>query len=359
MRRLSCAVVALLLVGGALAGCGKKGPPVAPERRLPAAASGLRASVEGDAVLLSWVNPKTRVDGTRLRDLTTIKLHRREEAEGAAPRAAMVSWGQVVGYDEIAAIRLEAPDPAVIRGDSVHWVDRRGLAVGRRYVYVVTALDATGRSSAPSERLVVSYLAAPGPARNLAAAPGEGQVRLRWDAPAGLIDGSALRGDIRYEILRGSGADAPLAAVTPEPVAATSFTDTGLDNETTYRYAIRAVRLEGGGAARGEPSPPVAVTPVDLTPPAPPAGLVAVPSPGTVRLSWTPSPDADVAVYAVYRAAGSGAFVRIGSTAVPTTVFTDRDVSGRARYRYAVTALDRARTPNESARSSEVAVQVP
>jgi fibronectin type 3 domain-containing protein len=359
MRRRAFTLAALALLGMGLAACGKKGPPVAPERRLPAAASGLRASVDGDAVVLSWINPKSRVDGTRLRDLTTIRLHRRDEAEGMPPKSAMVSWGQVVGYDEIASIGLEAPGQAVVRGENVQWVDRKGLSFGRRYVYVVTALDSTGRSSTPSERLVVTYLAAPGAPRNPAAAPGEGQVRLRWDPPASLIDGNALRGDVRYEILRATGADAPLSPVTPEPVAATSFTDTGLENETTYRYAIRAVRSEGGGAARGEASTPVAVTPVDMTPPGPPANLVVIPSATAVRLSWRSSPDADVAVYAVYRATGTGGFMRIGTTAAITTVFIDRDVTQGTRYRYAVTALDRARTPNESARSNEVTVVVP
>jgi fibronectin type 3 domain-containing protein len=34
-------------------------------------------------------------------------------------------------------------------------------------------------------------------------------------------------------------------------------------------------------------------------------------------------------------------------------------VAAGETYRYAVTALDRARTPNESARSNEVTVSVP
>ena len=37
----------------------------------------------------------------------------------------------------------------------------------------------------------------------------------------------------------------------------------------------------------------------------------------------------------------------------------DRDVTRGERYRYAVTALDRARTPNESARSNEADVTIP
>jgi fibronectin type 3 domain-containing protein len=40
-------------------------------------------------------------------------------------------------------------------------------------------------------------------------------------------------------------------------------------------------------------------------------------------------------------------------------VFTDREVTAGARYRYAVTTLDAARAPNESARSNVAAVSIP
>jgi hypothetical protein len=67
----------------------------------------------------------------------------------------------VVGYDEVATIRPDAPAPATVQGSTVTWVDRRALSMGRRYVYVVTAEDDLGRTSGPSERLVVPFLAAP------------------------------------------------------------------------------------------------------------------------------------------------------------------------------------------------------
>jgi len=84
---------------------------------------------------------------------------------------------------------------------------------------------------------------------------------------------------------------------------------------------------------------------------------VAVPSGGAIRLAWNASPQADVAAYAVYRAAAGGDFVRIATTVPPGTVYTDRDVQPGTTYRYAVTAIDRARRPNESARSDSVSVR--
>ena len=156
-------LVVLALAGVILVACGKQGPPVAPELRLPRSASALHAHIDEEAVVVGWTIPRTRADGSALRDLSSVRLYRREEDDGAPAKAAMLSAGRIVGYDEIAVVRLDSPAPAIVRGDAMEWVDRRGLAPGRRYVYVVTATDAQGRISAPSERLAVPYLAAPRP----------------------------------------------------------------------------------------------------------------------------------------------------------------------------------------------------
>jgi fibronectin type 3 domain-containing protein/predicted small lipoprotein YifL len=349
----------LLLAACALVACGKKGPPVAPEQRVPAGPTGLHGAVDEQSVVVGWTGPGTRVDGSRLRAIALYKLYRREEADGGEPKSAMLSSGRVVGYDEIATIRTDSPAPASVQGTAVTWVDRRALAVGRRYVYVVTAEDILGRSSGPSERLVVPYLAAPKAPRALRAAPGDRRISLTWQPPAELTDGSPAPGDLRYLVLRGTGAEGALAPITPRPVEGTSFTDEGVDNDTDYRYAVRAVRVEPAVSATGEASAPVVVAATDTTPPAAPANLLAVPTAGAVRLAWNPSGSPDVALYAIYRAGETGDFVRIATTMAIATVYVDRDVRPGTTYRYAVTALDRARRPNESPRSNEISVRVP
>jgi fibronectin type 3 domain-containing protein len=348
-----------VLAACALVACGKKGPPVAPELRVPAGPTGLHGAVDEQSVVVGWTGPGTRVDGSRLRAIALYKLYRREEADGGEPKSAMLSSGRVVGYDEIATIRTDSPAPASVQGSSVTWVDRRALAVGRRYVYVVTAEDALGRSSGPSERLVVPYLAAPKAPRALSAAPGDRRISLTWQPPAELTDGSPAPGDLRYLVLRGAAAAGELAPITPRPVEGTSFTDEGVDNDTNYRYAVRAVRVDPAVSATGEASAPVVVAAANTTPPAAPANLLAVPTAGAVRLAWNPSGSPDVAVYAIYRAGETGDFVRIATTMAVATVYVDRDVRPGTTYRYAVTALDRARRPNESPRSNEISVRVP
>lgn len=362
-RRSRAFFLAVALTAGtstALLGCGKTGPPVAPERRLPIAVSDLSGVIEGNALVLTWANPGTRMDGSRLKDLALIRIYRREDAGDGEPKPAVVSWGKVVGYDEVAAIRLADPAPAKVEGGRVSWTDSAALTFGRRYVYVLTAMDSIGRSSAPSPRLVVRFLAAPRPPEGLTAKAGEGQVRLEWSPPARLVDGSPPPGPLAYELLRGPSADGPFALITPAPIATPGFTDRGLKNEETYYYAVRAVRSEPDGRARSDLSRVVAATPMDLTPPSPPTNLVAVPSETAVRLAWNPSPEEDVAGYVVYRAAPPGAdFVRL--TPIPTsqTTYTDRSVERGRTYSYVVTAVDRSPRANESARSTPASATVP
>jgi fibronectin type 3 domain-containing protein/predicted small lipoprotein YifL len=359
VRAVARGTLLLLLAASALVACGKKGPPVAPELRVPADPAGLRGAVDEQSIVVSWTGPGTRVDGSRLRSIALYKLYRREEADGGAPKAAMLSSGRVVGYDELAVIRTDRPAPASVQGTAVTWVDRHALSIGRRYVYVVTAEDTLGRTSGPSERLVVPYLAAPKAPLALRASPGDRRVGLTWQPPTELMDGSPAPDDLRYLVLRGAGAEGALAPITSQPVAGTSFTDEGVDNDTDYRYAVRALRVEPAVTATGEISATVVAAAADATPPAAPAGLLAVPSAGAVRLAWNPSTSPDVALYAVYRAGETGDFVRIATTMAIATVYLDRDVRPGAAYRYAVTALDNARRSNESPRSNIISVRLP
>lgn len=108
-------------------------------------------------------------------------------------------------------------------------------------------LVAGGRPShdaAASADMVLIDTVLPGPPRNVTAlaGPGTGEVALRWDAPVG----AAEDGVRAYRIYRGTapGAEALLAEVGADQ---RTFTDTGLDLTTLYRYVVRAVGTNGEG----------------------------------------------------------------------------------------------------------------
>ena len=355
-RRPRLAAAACLLAAAPIGACGRRAPPVAPELRLPAVVANVEAVVRSGGIELTWVLPSHRADGSKLRDLVATRVFRFEEGAGG-PRPALARAGQVVGYTEVAVIRLASPAPAVVSGERVTFLDTATLVPGRRYTYVVLAEDAQGRSSAPSSRLSAELIATPEPPMNLTVEPGDGEARIAWSPPARLTDGSATTGEISYEILR---APAPGAALTRigQPVSATRIVDRPLENDRAYEYAVQAVRIQGFTRAMSDPTGRVSVTPADVTPPSPPTDLVAIPSERTVRLSWRASPEADVARYVVYRAAAGSAFTRVGSVTAPGVTFIDRDVPP-GPWRYTVTAEDSGARRNESRRSNEVTITVP
>lgn len=354
-RALAPALVAVLVVGAFVA-CGRKGPPVAPEHRAPQPVSDLRGVVREGAIELAWSVPDRRMDDTKLTNPGLARVFRTDDAGQGDPKSALLSNNRIAGYTEIGTIPL-GDSSAPPRQEGMAFTDRN-LAGGRRYTYVVVTVDAQGRTSPPSPRVMLTFLATPEPPADLKAEAGERQVRLSWRPPARLSDGSPVDAPLVYEILRSSSPDGPLAPVARTEPGAGAATDAGLENDRTYHYAVRAIRQEGASQAEGQATPRVAATPTNLTPPAPPSDLLAIPSPGTVRLSWTPSPDRGVARYVVHRADGAGPFERVGSVRAPGTTFTDADLRA-GTYRYAVTAQDASVRANESARTNEVTVTVP
>ena len=348
------AAVVLVVLGA----CGRKGAPVAPERRVPQPVTDLHGLVREGGIELTWSVPRRRVDQTRLIDPDAARVFRTEDAGQGDPKPALLSNDRIAGYTEVGTVRLGDAPSTLAQGGRIVFPDRRGLVVGRRYTYVVVTTDAQGRTSPPSSRLTLTFAAAPQPPADLQAEPGERQVRLSWRPPARLTDGGPATGPLVYEVLRAPAPDAPLTPIARTEPDVTSTTDRGLENERTYHYAVRAVRQEGTTQIEGEATARIAATPTDVTPPAPPTNLVAIPSQGVVRLSWTPGTDADLGGYVVYRASGAAPFVRVGSVRAPGTTFTERDVPA-GTHRYAVTAQDTSVRANESARSNEVTVTVP
>jgi FlgD Ig-like domain len=98
--------------------------------------------------------------------------------------------------------------------------------------------------------------------------------------------------------------------------------------------------------------------PPDAAPPAAPAGVAGGVLPGgtSVRVSWSPNPEADLAGYRVYRAAAApGPWTRVASVGVGAAEWTDTQLPvGADEVWYAVSAFDRS--GGEGARSATISV---
>ncbi|WUD74502.1 PA14 domain-containing protein [Streptomyces sp. NBC_00510] len=94
---------------------------------------------------------------------------------------------------------------------------------------------------------------------------------------------------------------------------------------------------------------------VDKTKPLAPTGLKAPASGHAFTLAWTRNTEMDLAGYRVYRRTGTGAWARIGGSALVTAPsYRDVPAATGAKYSYAVTSVDKA--GNASAMSSAVTV---
>ncbi|HEV8306063.1 MAG TPA: hypothetical protein VGW35_00225 [Methylomirabilota bacterium] len=366
--RARAALILGLLLPLALAACGRRGPPVAPERRLPAAIQDLSAAVVGEGVRLQWTLPRIRVDRGPIQELRRTEVYRRLEQDGEETprRPAILTFGglfgppgAVAGFDRVANIRLAEPAPAEVTGNQVTYTDTQGLGFGERYTYVVLAIDAQGRPSPPSNRVTIDRDAPPRPPAAVTALAGDSEVRLSWRVPETLEDGSRPRGRIFYNVFRTTSPEArPTSPVNPEPIPTPSYVDLTAQNDTTYYYSIRALLGVGGPTSR--PTEVVAATPEDRTPPAQPRGLVAVLAPGAVRLAWEAVTDSDLGGYRVYRSTTAGrGYQPLTPAPQSATTYVDTDVRPGQTYYYVVTAVDRSRRANESIPSPETAVTLP
>jgi chitodextrinase len=198
---------------------------------------------------------------------------------------------------------------------------------------------------------------APAPARAQAA----DSVEVTWTAP-GDDDrvGTASSYELRMAlapITEDSFESATPVAGLPAPAASGTrqrVTVRGLERGTTYYFAIRT----SDDAGNWSPISNVLRWDwiLDTAPPSAPSGLSAAREGESVRVTWSPNPEADLEGYTVYRAtSASGPYLALNTTLVTGTEYVDAGLpEGAATVWYQVSASDVS--GNESARSAASSV---
>ena len=188
-------------------------------------------------------------------------------------------------------------------------------------------------------------------------------IYLSWTAPSNDIVGYSI-----YRCEQGSGVActpawlAWVANTGDTPPAPTTYSDSGLSAETTYRYSVTS-----NNAAYTESAKSSQVT--GTTGPSPPTGLTATAVPGSISLSWT-APSNNIVGYSIYRCEQGGgaactpawmAWVADPGDAPPApTTYVDTNVGSGKTYRYEATSNNAAYAPSDrSGQATATAVATP
>ena len=363
---------ALLCWLGVICGCGAPGEPTPPTPQIPRAITDLEAHQEGDAAQLSFTLPSKTIRGEPLTETPAVEILRGAiNADGSADlksfRAVQTIPGALV-ENYRAAERVQITD--TVPAEEL----RRSQG---EVAYRVRTRASLRRASADSNTVMVRVFPVAERITSVRATPTETAIELTWTPPSRTFDGQPVQAISEYRVYRGeidpSSAEAAakdlsqakwkspqaLFGHTPTP----SYRDTDFTFGVPYVYTVRTVTPADGNVVESSDSVPAILTPQDIYPPGVPEDLVAAVISGEsnrapeVDLSWSISPETDLAGYRVYRSEQQETPGQlVAPDLLPSPAYRDTSVQAGHRYWYRVTAVDRA--GNESAPSEPVTADV-
>jgi fibronectin type 3 domain-containing protein len=187
------------------------------------------------------------------------------------------------------------------------------------------------------------------PPSNLRSEISEKRIRLSWEPPASEAKAETVFYNLYRTEREGVFLDRPR---NDKPLAQPLFEDEDFSFGRTYYYAASSLIVEKGASRESENSLAVQVVPVDVYAPAVPTGLAVSAEKGVIKLYWFPNSEGDLGGYWIYRSEKEdGDFERIGMAGPAESTYVDLTTKPGIKYYYAVTAMDHATPPNESARS--------
>ncbi len=264
-----------------------------------------------------------------------------------APAVLKVTSGTMVSTFNVPTGSTDVQAPFVVGSTPTFELDRSGTAVipataGTDQILASPQFNdyyySTGFVNGPP------FNAPPSTPTGLTARAGNQQVALSWQASTGSVP-------LTYNVYRGTASGGEGSNPVATGISSTSFTDSGLTNNTTYFYKVKGVNSLGVSGFSNEAS----ATPVAPAPPSVPTGLTATAGDAQVKLSWNASSGTLPITYNVYRGISSGGESSTPiATGLSSTSFTDSGVANGTRYFYQVSATNIAAT---SSRSSEASAQ--
>ena len=263
-----------------------------------------------------------------------------------------------VGGAIVVANAATAPDGDGVLATIVFSVT---LAAGEETALTVSAVELLGVPASRSDILTPEGLVAvvrtdgspPGVPSLLEASADETyptDVHLTWIPPQRDSNGGSLTGLAGYQVYRFLEPVSPDTVIVIQDSSTSSYTDTGLEEFTTYYYTILAYD------SVGNESPMSSMVSVRTAGVSVPTGLRVVAYVNGIELQWNKNPEPELAGYIVYRSdSTTGSFDEIAR--VGAEQYTDWNVARGKTYYYRIAAANV--NGIESEYSQYVAVTVP
>ena len=340
MKRSAIILFLVVLLGA----CGKKTEPKPPHAVRPKPPSKVNVKLHFWGAEISFKIPKRKVDGNPLDGLKGFRILRHGESLTGPKKI----------YEEEIFVSLSKE---MFENLSWYHFNDRGLRPGMRYYYEIRAVRGWRSVSDPARSPSFAWYTPPAAPKNLTAKGWDGYVFLNWLPVTSFLDGRAAPSHLfRYRIYRFEPPKLrkPLPVLVPEH----SFFDYDVRNGRLYCYQVAAVLDYYGSLIEGPLSNKACARPEDLTPPAAPQGLTAIPFRGGVLLRWRRNGEPDLLGYKVYRKRPGETPVLLTPQPIKEPKYFDRP-PGPGFYYYFVTAVDDSPRHNESPPSEMSSVEIP
>ena len=203
-----------------------------------------------------------------------------------------------------------------------------GLTPATRYYYRVRASNAGGNSAYSAEANATTLPNPPAAPTNLTATGVSSvQINLAWTDNANNETG--------FKIERKTGGGGNYAQIATVAANVTSYSNTGLVNNTQYFYRVRAYNAGGNSnysnSANAKPQ---------FAAPAPPTGLTASISGTFITLDWIDNSNNEAGFKLERKIDAAGTYVEIGFTAMNVKQFTIGGLSANTTYFHRVRAYN-------------------
>lgn len=226
-------------------------------------------------------------------------------------------------------------------GSNVTTWSETGLTASTTYSYRVCAYNSTGDSSNSNEAsaTTASPVTVPIAPSNLSAnATSSSQISLSW------TDASGNESGFRIERLSGG----TWVYVTEVGGNVTSWSDSGLNANTTYSYRVYAYNSAGSSDYSNQASALTGSTLTTTIPKAPTNLQASVQSsPRSIVLTWQDNSSNESGFY-MERVTNKGKWVRIATLGANVTTYTDYSVQSGNLYKYRVKAFNNMGTSKPS-----------